>query len=345
MSKYVMPGVPTGPKRSITVGAAALALTVLVLLGWTVRAQTRTETGLPITLHTERIGDGVLTGTQVRLNGVQVGEVTAITPADNGTQLIELRLDQDQLAGLDDSLRIDYAPANLFGISEIVLRRGAGGSPLRAGSEVDLTGLRANGVYDATLSGLLRSLAGVSNDVLTPQLSTVLGQLAADFHAFTPFLQTVVMLARTVAERQQVAPSELLGQYGSALEGGAQFVDSTLRVIDQVSGIEVLRTDREQFDATVAVIVDKLFPTLSATLFHAGDNFSGYTDMLAPLLRVLAQMVPAPQQSSAELRALLDRVRTAMPDTPAGPVLNLDIDLRGVPAVAVPLLGAAGGAR
>lgn len=111
----------------MAVGAVALALIVAVAIGWTVYSSAKTEAGLAISLRTEQIGDGVLVGTDVRVNGVIVGRVTDITPDAHGTQRIDMRLDDSRLFGIDDSMLVDYAPANLFGISEIDLRGGLAG--------------------------------------------------------------------------------------------------------------------------------------------------------------------------------------------------------------------------
>ncbi|MCP2292723.1 MlaD family protein [Nocardia amikacinitolerans] len=344
MPNYGMPGVAIDRKMSIRTGAVLLAAVVCVGAGWRVYDGVGAEDGLRISLHTEQIGDGVVAGTQVRADGVLVGEVAEIAPGQQGTQRITLRLEDSRLDGLDDSLRVDYATGNVFGISELALRAGPGGAPLRPGTVIDLTGTNAAHAYDATMGSLLRSVSRVSNEVLTAQLTSVLAQLAGDIRAFTPLLQSMVVLARTVADAQTLPLSYQLGQFGSALGGAAPFVGATLQVIDQVYRIPVLRTDRERFDATIDTVVERLFPAFEGTMYRAGDEFAEYAAMLTPVLAAAAGMVATPEQSSAELRELLDRMRSAMPETPEGPILNVDIDVRTVPVLA-PLLGDAGGQR
>ncbi|WP_327144064.1 MlaD family protein [Nocardia sp. NBC_01327] len=341
MPNYGMPGVAVDRKRSMAVGAIALALIIAVAAGWTLYSSAKSEDGLPISLRTEQIGDGVLVGTDVRVNGVVVGKVTDITPDQHGTQRIGLRLDDSRLFGIDDSVLVDYAPANLFGISEIDLRRGPGGTPLRAGAVIDLTGPRASAVYDATMGSILRSASQVGGSVLTPQMASVIAQAAADTEAFTPLAQALITATRTVADNQKMPLSELMGQLGPAFDGGGKFAGATVQVIDMIRSIQRLQGNRADYDSNLALITGKLLPQLANTLGTAGTQLSGLTDMLAPLLNMLAQMVPQPQQSAAELRTLIERVRSAMPDNGQGPVLNAEIDLRGVPALAVPLLGGA----
>ncbi|MFC9897397.1 MlaD family protein [Nocardia sp. NPDC127579] len=339
MPEYGLPGVAADKKKARTVGLALVALLAVVALATSLYRNLRTEDGLRIALHTEQVGDGLTAGTQVRLDGVQVGTVEEISPDANGTQRIMLRLDGSRLHGIDDSLRLDYAPANLFGISELELLRGAGGAPLRAGAVLDLTGPRAGRVYDATMGSILRSLSQVGAAVLTPQLATVIAQVSADFKAMTPLIQALITVSKIIADNQNMPASELLGNLGPAFDGGGKFAGATIQIIDQIHDIRIVQTDKDRYDVGVAALTGQILPGLATTVTAAGDQLAEATDMLAPMLTVLAQMVPRPQQSATELRLLLERLRAAMPDTPDGPVLNLEVDLQNVPGVAVPLLG------
>ncbi|WP_405489875.1 MlaD family protein [Nocardia sp. NBC_00511] len=339
MPNYGMPGVAVDRKRSMTVGAVALALVVAVVAAWSLYRSQESADGLAVTLRTEQIGDGVLPGTDVRVNGVVVGKVTDIVPDSHGTQRISLRLDDSRLFGLDDSLQVDYAPANLFGISEIDLRKGSGGSPLRAGAVLDRTGSHAADVYDATMGSILRSAAQVGGSVLTPQMASVIAQAAADTEAITPLIQALITAQRTITDNQKMPLSELMGALGPAFDGGGQFAGATVQVVDLLRSIPLLQQDRDGYDQRVALVTRQLLPALANTFAQAGTQLSGTTDALVPLLNALAQMVPQPQQSGADLRALLQRLNSAMPDNGQGPVLNVEVDLKGVPALGVPLLG------
>lgn len=341
MPNYGMPGVAVDRGRAMKVGAIAVAVVLAVTVAWYGLRAARSDEGLRIALHTEQIGDGVLAGTQVRMNGVLIGKVVEIDPAERGTQRITLQLDDSQLFGLDDSMLVDYAPQNLFGISEIELRRGPGGSPLRTGAQIDLTGKNADAVYDATMGSLLRSMSTVGGSVLTPQMASAIAQAAADVEAFTPLAQALITAARTVVDNQKMPPSELLGNLGPAFDGGGQFAGAAVEVVDVIRSIQRLQANRQSYDHGVDQVVNKLLPTLSETVGNAGVQLSATTDVVATILAALAQMVPEPQVTGAELTQLLRNLRAAMPDSGQGPVLNVEVDVRGLPAVMAPLLGGA----
>jgi hypothetical protein len=342
MPRYDLPGVAADRVAARAVGVTILALVLVVTLAVTLYRGLRPDDGLRISLHTPLVGDGITEGTEVRLDGVVVGRVDGISAHRPGVQQLTLRLDDSRVRGLDDSLGVDYVPANLFGISEVELRRGSGGAPLHPDAVIDLTGDRAADISDATMGNLLRGLSQVGGSVLTPQLSAVLVRLASDLHEFTPLLESMVVLARTVVGVQRVPPSLLAGRFGSTLGGGAGLIDSTIEVLNVLYTNEPLRVSRDKIDSGIAMVVHQLFPTLSTTLTHAGASFSGYTDMLVPVLDMLSAMVPDPQRSGTELRTIIDRLDRAMPDTPDGPVLRTQVELRGIPVLA-PLVTAAGG--
>src|SRR5690606_35874721 len=211
-------------------------------------------------------GDGVVAGTLVRVDGVQVGEVTDIAPAGRGTQQISLSLDENRLHGIDDSMVVDYAPANLFGISEIELRPGAGGRPLRPGAVVDLTGRRAADVYDATMGALLRSMSQTSGTVFTADMARVISQAAADVKAFTPLAEALITAGRVIAEHQSMPANELVGQLGPAFQGGGQFAGATIEVLDQIVDNDVLPTNRPDFDAGGQALTGDILPALTGTM-------------------------------------------------------------------------------
>lgn len=326
MPKYGMPGVAAGPRSARRVGVLVVAvLAVVTLAGYGYRVVT-SDDGLRIALRTEQIGDGVVAGTLVRVDGVQVGSVTDIAPAGRGTQQIGLSLDANRLHGIDDSMQVDYAPANLFGISEIELRPGAGGAPLRSGTVVDLTGRRAAEVYDATMGALLRSMSQTSGTVFTADMARVISQAAADVKAFTPLAEALITAGRVIAEHQSMPANELVGRLGPAFDGGGQFAGATIEVLDQIVDIDVLRTNRDDFDAGVEALTGEILPALAETM-NSASQLSGYTDMLAPTLNLLALAVPDPQQSAADLRTLLTRLGVAFKEGPDGPVLDLEVEL------------------
>jgi hypothetical protein len=319
-------------------GLCALAVVALTLITWRLIPPQKNPDDIAVTLLTDHIGEGVESGADVRLDGVTVGSVSSIEPDGQGRQRISLLLREPQLFGLTDSLRVDYAPGNLFGISELELSQGHGGTALAADSVVDLTGANGHRVFDATISTLLRTTGQFTNDVLTPEFTSVVNSVAHATKAFTPLLQTVVVVVESIAETQWLPSSFLLDQYGNTLAGLPSTVDGALNLLYSAYINPYMSSDehRATFDANTNMLIYELIPAITGTLGSA-RSLSGLTDAMSPVLDVVARSISSPRQSGRDLAVLLDRLSGAFHDTPDGPVLNVDVDLRGVPAPAGPL--------
>ncbi|MFD0364241.1 MlaD family protein [Nocardia sp. GCM10030253] len=342
MPNYGLPGVTMGRSGSRVLGAAALAAIVVATLAWTGYHNAPDGARMQIQLRTEHIGEGIIEGTSVRLDGVDVGKITDIASIGEGRQLITLDLDRAQTSGLTDDLAVDYAPQNLFGISTVALKRVEGGAPLRPGAVIDLAGANANRVADATMGRLLRALTETSTEVFTPEFAEVLRSFSGDLQAFTPILEAVVMLSRAIADTQQCPSSFLIDQFASFYQGLGTFTSATFKLLKAVLDIEVFQNDRERYDATIGMVVDDAFPAIGTIGDVARQHFSGYIEMFAPLVAAIAATVPNPARSHTELTELIERLDRMFADTPNGPTLNASVSLRSVPGLAVPLLGQAG---
>lgn len=341
MPAYGIPGVSTTRRTSLVVGAFVLVAVIATGVVWRSITPTHDAGTIQIQLRTSFAGDGIVAGTGVRLNGVQIGRVSAVDSSPGGSQTITLALQQNASTGLSDAVDIEYAPANLFGISEVVLRRGDGGAPLADGAVVDLTA--PDRVSDATMGSLLRTMSDTTLTVLTPQLSEVLTQIGTDVRAFAPFIEAMVGVSRAVADTQRFPSSFLIEQYAAFFDGIAKFGSGFVQLIDQVYGIDMLRNDRALFDTGVGLVVDQLLPLVSDVLGTAQGYVSGYADTTAVVLGQLARTVPDPGRSHADLTELLDRLDRTFAPTPQGPQVGVELVVRGMPGVMVPLLG--GGTR
>ncbi|WP_084654309.1 MlaD family protein [Nocardia altamirensis] len=342
MPNYSMPGVAMTRRGSRILGACALVTATVVGLTWRGTLDDPDPARVRIQVRTEQIGEGVDAGTTVRMDGVRVGAIAAVTGIDQGRQLITLDLDRAETVSLTDTFTIDYAPDNLFGISALTLRRATGGTALREGAVIDLAGRHADRVTDVTMGRLLRALTETSTDVLTPTLTELITQFHRDLRAFTPLLEAIVTMSRTLAETQRYPVPYLLDQYSSFFGGLGVFASATFRLLNAIMNIEVFRNDRPAYDAFIAMIVDGVFPAIGTVGDAANAQLLGYADMLTPLLHAVAATVPDPRRSQAETAALIERLDRIFADTPDGPAVNVAVVLHGMPGLSAALLGQPG---
>ncbi|MEU8897592.1 MlaD family protein [Nocardia sp. NPDC048505] len=338
MPAYDLPGTEVGPRRARGLGACALVLTALLTLAWRMSPDTEPPGEIRLALLVGQVGAGVEAGTDVRLDGVRIGEVRAIRAAAPGRQRLELTLNRSQLYGLTDALSLDYAPGNLFGISTLELRSGRGGAELTEGSTVDLTE-GGDRVRDATLAALLKSTGALTGDVLTPDLVALLNKSARYLDGFTPLLQALGATLRAFAETQQLPPSVLLHRFGSALAGLPPMLTGGLAVLEATYTNSYLASPERlaRFSEMFTRVRTELLPVVTTLLGTSQQHFAGLLPLATLILDQVSGSISAPERSAAELSELLRRIGAAFHDSPDGPVLDVAIDLDVVPGLAVPL--------
>lgn len=347
MPAYALPGTEVGPLRARVLGVLAVVLALLAVLIWRIVPDSVPADQIQVALLVAEVGEGVGEGTDVRLDGVRVGSVSAIDFAGRSRQRIELTLSGSQLFGLTNALTIDYAPGNLFGISAIELHSMAGGTVLADGSTVDLTDRAADRVHDATLSALLNSTGQLTDEVLTPKLVELLNTVARDLTAFTPLLQAIGTTARSYAETRQLPPSVLFEQFGSALTGLPPMLTGglTLLYAEYTNKYLAVPDQLQRFGQMFQAIQYELLPTVTQLLGTSREYFGEIVPMISLVLDRLAASVSTPERSAQQLSELLARLDTAFRDTPGGPVLSAEVELAGVPGLAAPLASMLGGGR
>lgn len=338
MPAYLLSGMHTDRRASLRTGAIATITALAVTAGAVAWNGHDDADGLRFSVMTTLVGDGVSPGSAVTVDGVRVGTVATVENTGRGVQQLTLQLNDAATKGLTTGLSMSYTPSNLFGITAVALERGTNAAPLRAGSVIDLTGKERGRVLDATLGSILRRSSSTSEAMLTPRLAELITRLSSDLRAFTPFLQSAVSLAQTTVNNRTMSTASFLDRLGSATESTSVLFDATVQVIDRVYLIDVLRTDRARIGLGLDIVTSRLFPTMGATMRNAGANFGEFIALLVPTLTAIANTVSTPRQSGAELGELIGRLRSAMPNTPGGPVLNVEATLVGVPAVSQTLL-------
>ncbi|MBH0776772.1 MlaD family protein [Nocardia bovistercoris] len=341
MPAYTLSGAEVGPRRARVIGACAVLLTVAACVVWRVYPESRPDSEIRVELLAETIGAGVEPGTDVRLDGVRVGSVSSITTAGQGRKSISLHLDREQLFGLTDTLSVEYAPGNLFGISTLQLNSNSGGQKLVDGSTVDLTA-HTDRVTDATLAALLKSTGTLTDGVLTPKLTELLSQVSRDVEAFTPLFQAIGAMARAYTETRALEPSFLLDQYGSALAGLPPMFTGGLKVLNAANTNEYLSDPKhiEKVDQMWTNVRLKLLPSATSTLRTAETHVAGLMPIIAMLLDEVSGSVSAPARSAEQLTELLARLGVAFD----GPALRARVELDTVPGLAAPLAAVLGGA-
>ncbi|WP_228032569.1 MlaD family protein [Mycolicibacterium sp. P9-22] len=160
---------------------------------------------LSVTVETTFVGQGVAAGTPVIMHGVKIGEVTAISSMAGGGVRLKADLQKAPTRGLTDAMAFDYRPSNYFGVTGINITPVADGQPLRDGTEINTA---PKGNY--SLQTLLYRFGELSNGVFDQRLVTVIDRATRYADGLNPLLETVLVVAESVAVVQTVSTEQLL---------------------------------------------------------------------------------------------------------------------------------------
>ncbi|WP_119030980.1 Mce family protein [Gordonia rubripertincta] len=333
-----------------------LAIGVVVVVALTVMVIDRArgdDSTIAVRIETPYVAPGVKDGSDVILNGAEVGTIERIRRSGSDSVTLDVALEPSKIVGLTDSFEMDFRPQNYFGVTALNLVKGPGGSALRNG--VELTRSEAP---NYSMSTMIERGSIVTDGVLSEEMVATLDEVLRYTNGLTPMLQTGLILADQIAKTQRALPSELIGQANEILDVLPAFLGQTIdggytiyqgkynRQPDGSFGVDTNTLDRASAGLDVA----------SGALFSAvGKLLSSHATELTPaveIVKLYADVVPGMVSLGAtgpRLRAVVERLAAAFGGTPERPSLRLRLLLSDLPALAAPLalggLVQQGGAR
>jgi hypothetical protein len=297
---------------------------------------------ISITIDTPYVGQGVAAGTDVVMNGVAVGQVTSISSLATGGVRLDAQLQKKPIAGLTDTMRIDFRPINYFGVTGINIIAGSGGQALRDGMQIATV---PEGNH--TLQALLSRLGEVSTGVLTPQLIGVIDRATRYTDALNPLVETALIAADAVAQVQTVSTELLLAHAAgisvvlpsavdSLLYTGSELVHDNRNIQRRGHGDYTDDEWQNLFIPTVELAAGQLFNAIGQVLSsHTGDLIP-VTDSLKAITAVVPPLI-RPEgfaQTLAELRTRFEKMYGGTAEQPA---VQVRVILDRLPGVAAPL--------
>jgi ABC-type transporter Mla subunit MlaD len=325
--------------------AVGMGLAVIVVLAVTAFAIVDPLGGRPsdqfgVVIESPYVGEGVAAGTALLVHGVKVGEVTQVSSLPGGGVRLAADLRHGPTAGLTDAMTIDFRPANYFGVTGINLTPGDGGRTLVNGSLITTT---PSGNF--TLQALLSRLGELSGGVLTPHLVDVL-QRAADYtDGLDPLLETMLVVATSVANVQNVSTAQLMTNATGISVAFPGFVNATTDLGDHFVHASLDNVTEDFFQNTYKPTIDitstGLFGAVGNLVSTHSTDLAPLTDMIKVLTDVAPGLVPsdAIADTAVELRTRLQKLFEGTPDRRA---VNVKVVLDSLPGVAAPIEAVAG---
>lgn len=325
----------------------------------------RPEGQMSIAIETPYLGQGVEVGTQMVLHGVKVGQVQNVTSLPGGGVRLATDLDKRPVAGLTDTMAIDFRPINYFGVPGINIIPSPGGQALHDGSKISVVP-----AGNFTIPELLTQLGDISRSALTPRLITVVDRVTRYTDGLDPLFESMLMATRAVADVQKVPTARLLANSATAVaalppfadavvDAGIRSFDSQYSPVPNGSAIAVSDklTQRPPFNEgfrnpTLAEAPSwffyenyKAFLELAANglFLSVGTLANSHVDDLLPLvtgIKSLSNTAPAllrPNDIAKTLAEARSRLETLFGGNGEQRALRVRILLDSLPGMAVPL--------
>lgn len=324
-----------------TVGVATIAVILIAVLAGVVSSRIpASDPRLALTVESTDVGPGVKSGTRVTLRGVPVGEVESVVIPRAGQARVAVRLDRGSLRGLTDALSVRYQPGNYFGVTEMALVPGQGGTDLRSGST-----LRPRSSNDTISDLLTRSAVSVSG-VMTPKLIEVTRKATQYTQAITPLLQVAFSVEQQNARSVKVPIGTTLRAVRTTLDGAPGLVEGAFEgwFIPQMRGGEVAGTldytvnNYDKIDKTTTLLGTGFFTPLADMFGSHETEFTPGTVMLRVIMDSTTKVmrtVSVPRQ----IVPLITGVNSAFITVPEGTALRMNVVADRLPGAASVLEG------
>jgi len=334
-------------ERTLTiVGAAVLLCVVCVASLVVLNPFHHVPAGrISVTIDSPYVGQGVTAGTALVMHGVKIGAVTQVASLPGGGVRLVTDLQQGPVAGLTDTMNVDFRPINYFGVTGINVVARPGGKVLHNGMRVDTKPLG-----NFTLQALLSRLGEVSANALTPQLISVIDRGARYTDALNPLFETMVIALTAVADVQRVPTARLLSNATGVGVAFPSYVDSVGSFFDHFIGARSSTPfgamPQDFWENSVYASI-KLGP--SALFGSFGRIEVKYVADLLPAVdavKVLMDPVPVllrPDDYAATISQLRTRLEKAFAGPPDQRALQVRVVLDRLPGVAGPLAAMGGG--
>ncbi len=309
-------------------GVAAVIVVLVVIAAVVAAQKLRPDHRFTLTLRTADVAAGIVSGSRVRLNGVDVGTVDAVERLGNGQQGVVLKLAPGSVAGLSDSVEPAFSAGNLFGVSEVELIPHTGGDRLADGAI--LTPQRP--ITDNTVAKMIATLGDVNSDAIRPHMSAILSNVDASTRALTPLMTALGAVAQEVQDTQRLPTSTTFPALVAAIEAGDGAVRGMLTAFRgqwATSPNHDYAHGQHSVAGTAAIdgppgsgsLTDEMQRILNPA---ATEGLAAAAPVVEAPLRTLLDVFPnGAGRTGLQLAQLKDNLRRAMPDTPSGPVLDV----------------------
>jgi phospholipid/cholesterol/gamma-HCH transport system substrate-binding protein len=285
------------------------------------------DEGVPVTLQVERVGNQLAERADVKVRGLNVGQVESVSTDGSGAT-VQLSIDPDKADLIPADVSARLIPKTLFGerYVSLVLPDGPPGPPLAAGDIIPMDRSESAREVERVLDGLLPLLTAVEPQDLATTLGALsqalagrgeeLGQTLVRLQELTgglrpaiPDLQEdITQLADFAANLDKAAP-DLLDALEDFTVTSRTIVEQRVQLREMLTGLTGASDD------------------LRAFLDANGENIIALSDSSRPTLESLARYAPEFPCLFDQLAGLVPRIDEAFGKGTDRPGLRITLEI------------------
>lgn len=311
-------------------------LIVLALIGalLVLRYQGAFTSVVKVTAQLHDVGDGLISGADVRYNGLIVGSVKSVSTSDQTTAAgvplrdVGIELDPSQAAGIPTNVTARTVPSNLFGVNsvEIIAPAAPADSRLSDGATIPADQSKATLALQDAQNELRKLLQAVPPEKLAGVLGTLADALRGGGTTFATFAGVLdTYFAQINAQFPAGAPSGF-GNFDNAVSGLAQSAPQLLDALGR-SVIPAMTIADKQADLTA--LLSAAGGTLDEVQALFAKNGNTGKQLITDFNLTVGSAVYDPNslpEALAALNRLAARVLTVFTGTNGHVQLNLGIN-------------------
>ncbi|MCF8571691.1 MlaD family protein [Gordonia sp. HY002] len=316
---------------------AALAVTGVALWKW---SDGDFADRFHFVLITDRVGDGVAAGSDVKFHGYRIGEVESIVVTDHGRQRIELSTEPGQSTGLTTDLIPSYTASNIFaGASIGLVPTGIDPRPLHDGQMIDVPG-GSSGL--GTLTNVLGRAGSLTSTLSDPEVLKAFDTVLRYSEPGIALVREALPLLSGLADDQKMPVGRVLADLNTVLEAVTPVVVPAIDLIDNVLETSEYLDDPGGLDTARAGldgVSDRFVAPFGRILGENAPYLRSLIDVALDFSVPVVASVGTIPHAYSKLTGLVRRTGDAFQRGDDGGVrLLVDVLLTKAPQIATPLL-------
>jgi len=286
-NSFELDGRGPSDRQLLGLGAAVLAVAVLVTAGLLATSTGRLNDYVRVVADLINVGDGLPQKSDVKYHGVLVGTVNGVVPAANGKpNYVHIDLKPEYAKSIPATVTARVVPSNVFAVSSVQLVGNGPGNAIRAGAHIPEDKQLPTVLFQTTVSKLrdLLAAAGRGRDDTSVGILAALG--AATDHRREALLTGGAQLNHLLDQLNSIVSTDTGPSTVSALIDATQGLQATAPdLLDALHrAVEPMRT--------FAQTRGQLASLLSGADYTVGTTHESFSNHLDQLIKITGDFTP-----------------------------------------------------